>query len=264
MDIDEIKKIFKYNTLDYVLKSEIGEVLVNDGHAFISKYFDTQQNILIYRYALDDVKYLIDVLQKEKTTYLIPFVHKEFVAKLEKIGLSIRSMFKGFFKFGFNDFELVNQFDFLDISESEKAALLTQKAINTSRGFFGQTKQWIEGWILGTIDDIKEIGVKNQQIIVKRDKDKIIGLICIGLYGFDKENGPTLWVRELVVDQDYQGQKIGQTLLQEGLGYGKLLNAKKAFLLVDELNNNAIHIYKKYGFCAADEDAQIDMIYDAD
>lgn len=261
MNINDIKKKFKYFTLDHVLPSEIGDILVDNHQAFISKYFDLEQKILIYRYALDDITYLIKILKNEKEPVLVPFVDKNLVPILEGAGLLVRNVFKDYSKYGFDDVKEIEHFDFLDINEAEKASDLTKKAINSSRGFFGQTESWIKGWMLGTIEDIIETGVKNQAIIVKRDQEKLIGLICMGLYAHDKENGPILWVRELVVDKDYQGQKIGQTLLKEALSYGKKLGAKKAFLLVDELNSSAIHIYKKHGFVAKDDDGQIDMIY---
>jgi ribosomal protein S18 acetylase RimI-like enzyme len=112
----------------------------------------------------------------------------------------------------------------------------------------------------GTSDDVKDMGLKHQTVLVKKDEHiKIIGLVVVGLYGFDSERGLTVWIRELVVDQNYQGMGIGQNLLSDGLSYGKDHGAKKAFLHVDELNENAIHIYRKFGFCST-EDGQIDMI----
>lgn len=261
MDIEKIKEKFKYHSLDYVPESEIGEVVVSNDDVFISQYFDDQQELLIYRYALNDINHLMHYLKKETKTILIPFVHKSFVSTLEQAGLEVRSIFKDYFKYSFDDRDDAVDFDVLDVSEAHIASMITQNAKNTSRGFFGQTTEWFEGWILGEIDDIKETGVKHQNILVYRDNHQIVGIICIGLYGYEVESGPILWVRELVVDHSYQGKQIGQKLLKQALSYGKLHHAKKAFLHVDELNLNAIHIYKKHGFIAKDDDGQIDMIY---
>ncbi len=261
VELENIKKKFKFNSLAYVLDSEIGEVVVDNEDALITKYFDPQQNLLIYRYALDDVRYLIDYLKQENQNVLVPFVDSRFVDVLENAGLVVRSIFKDYFKHNLEDVENINGFDVLELSEAHRASMITQNARNTSRGFFGQTTQWIKGWMLGTIDDVIDIGVKHQKILVYREQQEIAGIICLGLYGYDKESGPILWIRELVVDQAYQGKKIGQRLLKKGLSYGKLKHARKAFLHVDVLNKNAIHIYEKYGFVSADDIGQIDMIY---
>ncbi|MFA7422314.1 MAG: GNAT family N-acetyltransferase [Acholeplasmataceae bacterium] len=261
MNIEKIKSKFKFHTLDYVLESELGEVVVSNDEVFISMYLDEQQDMLILRYALDDITHLVRYLKQESKTILVPFVDESFVSILEKAGLEVRSVFKDYFKYSFDDVDEHVDFDVLDVSEAQRASMITQNARNSSRGFFGQTTEWFKGWLLGTIDDIKDIGVKHQNILAYREEHKIVGVICIGLYGYEKDSGPILWVRELVVDKKYQGKKIGQKLLKQALSYGKLHHAKKAFLHVDELNLNAIHIYKKHGFIAKDDEGQIDMIY---
>ncbi len=46
------------------------------------------------------------------------------------------------------------------------------------------------------------MGIKHQAVLVKKDiEQNIIGLVVVGLYGYDSESGPTLWIRELVVDK---------------------------------------------------------------
>ncbi len=42
VELENIKKKFKFNSLAYVLDSEIGEVVVDNEDALITKYFDPQ------------------------------------------------------------------------------------------------------------------------------------------------------------------------------------------------------------------------------
>ena len=260
MKIENYVKKFKYHSLSYISEQELGEMLFDDEDKMISLFFDPEQQTLILRYAVNEKKNLLEVLKNEKRKVLIPFVEPSFVAGLEKIGYKIRSVFKDYFKRDFSDVEDSTQFTKLLEDESLNASKLTQSVINQSRGFFGQSEKWFKTWMDGTSEDVKDMGLKHQTVLVEKDnQENIIGLVVVGLYGFDSENGPTVWIRELVVDQNYQGMGIGQKLLCEGLSYGKAKGAKKAFLHVDELNENAIHIYRKYGFLPND-DSQIDMI----
>ena len=260
MNIEDYKNNFKYHGLSYISEQELGDILFDDEDKMISIFFDPEQEMLILRYAVSDKKDLVKVLKNEKRKVLIPFVEPSFVVDLEKIGYKVRSVFKDYFKRDFSDVEDSVQFTKLLEDESLKASKLTQSVINQSRGFFGQSESWFRTWIDGTSEDVKDMGIKHQAVLVKKDsKQNIIGLVVVGLYGYDSESGPTLWIRELVVDKKHQGKGIGQKLLSEGLSYGKVKGAKKSFLHVDELNENAIHIYRKNGFYPND-DGQIDMI----
>ena len=260
MKLNDYKEKFKYHSLSYISEQELGDIIFDDENKMISLFFDPEQEMLILRYAVNSIDDLIDVLKEEKRKVLIPFVDPSFVSDLKQLGYEIRSVFKDYFKRDFTDVAQSDTYHILDINESSYASKLTQSVMNQSRGFFGQSEIWFRTWMDGTSDDVVDMGLKHQTVLVKKDdQEKIIGLVVVGLYGYDSDNGPTLWIRELVVDKKYQGMGIGQHLLYEGLSYGKLHGAKKAFLHVDELNENAIHIYLKYGFCPSD-DAQIDMI----
>ncbi len=260
MKLNDYKEKFKYHSLSYISEQELGDIIFDDENKMISLFFDPEQEILILRYAVNSIDDLIDVLKEEKRKVLIPFVDPSFVSDLKQLGYEVRSIFKDYFKRDFSDVEKSEDFTECLISESLEASKLTHSVINQSRGFFGQSEIWFKTWMDGTSDDVKDMGLKHQTVLVKKNEQKkMIGLVVVGLYGYDSDSGPTVWIRELVVDQNYQGMGIGQNLLSDGLSYGKAHGAKKAFLHVDELNENAIHIYRKFGFYPT-EDSQIDMI----
>jgi len=125
-----------------------------------------------------------------------------------------------------------------------------------SRGFTGQTPHWVKSWIAREDDSIQ-----NQAILIHRnDSNDIVGIVCVGTYGHESENGAIVWIREVAIMPEYQNQGIGRKLLKQALSCGKKYGAKKAFLAVDECNTSAIHLYKSFGFKPSEEDSQIDMI----
>ncbi len=81
----------------------------------------------------------------------------------------------------------------------------------------------------------------------------------MGIYGDESKKGPVLWLREIAVLPQEQGKGIGRKLILQSLGYGKERGAKRAFLMADDCNTNAIGLYKSVGFVPS-EDAEINMV----
>ena len=112
-------------------------------------------------------------------------------------------------------------------------------------------KQWIDGSSPAVPDYVSDCAVIAEII------DEMVGIICVGIYG--NEENKTLWVREVAVKPEYQGKWIARKLIGQAFAYGIKHNAKKAFLMADECNENAIHLYKSMGFVRNSEEGQIDM-----
>lgn len=53
---------------------------------------------------------------------------------------------------------------------------------------------------------------------------------------------------KMAVSEAYQGRKVGQLLLQHCIDFGKEQGWKKLVLYSNTILENAIHIYRKYGF----------------
>ncbi len=249
---------FKYNSLQYFMSSIDDIIIKDDQSGYICIHYDDQKDINEIRFALNDVDDLIDVLNLYNEKFLIPFVPKSWIKALEALGARLESVFKDYRKLNLDDVVINDDIKHLSINEIDQAALLTQNAIGESRGFFGQNATWFKGWLDGSLEDVIDNKLTAQSVLIKKNEQgQIIGLICVGVY---QSLQTTCWIRELVVDKRYQHQKIGQNLLNQGLAYGKARGATQAFLLVDELNEIAIHIYKKFEFIPDDTDGQIDMI----
>jgi ribosomal protein S18 acetylase RimI-like enzyme len=52
----------------------------------------------------------------------------------------------------------------------------------------------------------------------------------------------------MAVDEKFQGQKIGNKLMEFGIEKAQCLGAKKLILFSNTMLGPAIHLYKKYGF----------------
>ena len=92
---------------------------------------------------------------------------------------------------------------------------------------------------LPTIQELK-YWHSNNNIIVRKDNDKIAGFIIYEL------TGVTLYLRYWFVGLDYRDMKIGSDLFKHFLYNGR--GSKRQFFWVIDDNENAIKRYKHYGF----------------
>ncbi|MGB9639138.1 MAG: GNAT family N-acetyltransferase [bacterium] len=94
-------------------------------------------------------------------------------------------------------------------------------------------------------------------IIIATDNDTkdVVGFIGGDTYYYDKELGDyAICVHEISIIPEYQGLKIGYSLINEFLDFSKKYNkqknlkAKYSVLYVGEKNNKAINFYQKLGY----------------
>ncbi len=95
----------------------------------------------------------------------------------------------------------------------------------------------------------------DNKVIVKEVDGEIVGFCCVSIYS----EGTILWIRELAVSPDFQGNGIGKELMKMALNYGLLEGAKKSFLAVDIENSTAIHLYRQFGFEAKINEIEVQM-----
>lgn len=69
-----------------------------------------------------------------------------------------------------------------------------------------------------------------------------------GTFALIKESGQVYQLSKMAVDENYQGQKIGNRLLEFCIEKAKELKAHKLTLYSNTILLPAIHLYKKYGF----------------
>ena len=249
---------FSHSSMQYLDFEEVADYRVESANEEIVLLlgYDTEANIWQYHWAADSVEKLIPLLISQ-VPFLLTFVPEEWVSKLESAGLKVRNQWHDYFRPSLDDIEAISddESDFLSIDEVNEAAAVTQLCREQTRGFTGQTSEWLESWLHG------DENVKDPAVLVYRLPDgKIAGILCTGTYGHDSKEGPVVWIREVAVKPGYQGQGIGRKLVSQALQYGKRCGATRAFLAVDEENTGAIHLYESLGFVASAEPGEINMM----
>lgn len=213
-----------------------------------------------YHWAANNAKEVLDAIG-EADNCLVEFIPKDWVSTFEEDGFVIRDCWMDYFMDSLAEIPAMEEGtaeeDFLKADESKEASAVTMACKGQSRGFTGQTEEWIKEWL----DNSGEGDAIHKAILVKRDTEKkITGLVCTGIYGYDSKKGPIAWIREVAVRPEYQNRGIARELIGKALRYCKYHGAKRAFLAADECNLHAIHLYRSIGFCPGAGEGQIDMV----
>lgn len=147
------------------------------------------------------------------------------------------------------------------LSETAEAAAVSQSCRLQSREFFGETNESLIAWMTGCDPQAQAGGSRHETVLACRDGNRMVGIVCVSVYGYDGKHGPIVWVREVAVLPEYQGGGYGRVLVESALQYGIDHGAVRAFLLADDCNMSAIALYRKIGFEPSEDDVQIDLVY---
>ncbi|MEX1376901.1 MAG: GNAT family N-acetyltransferase [Eubacteriales bacterium] len=251
-------KAFLHSSFEYIEYGDVEgyELLADNNSIILLLGLNREAKTYEYIWAANDADTLINSLKCDQVFYF-SFVPKKWITTFENAGMHIRNAWHDYF---INDLNKLNiecelPFDFLEPSEIDIASAITKECRDQSRGFTGQTSEWIKEWLC------ENENAKDTAVLVHRtSNNEIAGILCVGLYGHSSENGHTVWIKEVAVCPEYQNQGIGRKLISQALVYGKQRGAKKAFLAADEENINAIHLYTSLGFIASADDSEITMI----
>ena len=218
--------------------------------------YDNEAKYWQYHWAANSAEKLIPLLTCPEP-FLLTFVPNEWVPELESAGLKVRNKWHDYFRANLEDIEHISddKLDFLSMDEVDEASALTMQCRGQTRGFTGQTAEWFQQYLQGN-EDLKDPAV----LVHRMPDDEIAGLVCTGTYGHESKDGAVVWIREVAVKPEYQGQGIGRRLVSQALQYGKRCGASRAFLAVDEENLGAIHLYESLGFLASKEAGEINMV----
>lgn len=80
-------------------------------------------------------------------------------------------------------------------------------------------------------------------IFFVKDEDKIVGTVAL----MKMEEG-VFELTKMAVTPEYQGKNIGQKLMEHTLNYAREKGWKRLIIYSNRKLENAIYIYKKYGF----------------
>lgn len=258
---DEIKNSlqdFRYTSLNYTEYEEIldYEVMINDNKAIIVYGFNIENGKYEYHWACNYKEDLLILLEKRNNNEMITFVPKGWVSSIEGIGFSIYAIWNDYFTEELERYTSTDGPRLVGYSNAHEASEVTLSCIGQSRGFAGQSESWMKQWI-----ENKEPAVPSytyNTAVIAEIIHELVGVICVGTY--ESGNKTILWVREIAVKPEFQGKGIGRKLIGQAFTYGLKYGAKKAFLMADECNDNALYLYKSMGFKPGDDESQIDMI----
>jgi GNAT superfamily N-acetyltransferase len=250
---------YRYHSFEYLDYESVADYkIIQADEVLLLIYGRNQENGIDAAYwAADDVRILAEGVKCLGSETLINFIPGEWKEYLSEQGFSDYAMYR---EYWIDDIESVLSlptYSLLEEQEYEQASRVTKSVKNQSRGFHGESTEWIGNWIKGENTNMDDITDCN--IIVHRENGQVAGVACVGIYGHDSKKGAVLWLRELAVLQKLQGKGIGRQLIMQSIGYGKSKGAKRAFLMADDCNINALGLYKSTGFIPNDE-IEINMV----
>jgi GNAT superfamily N-acetyltransferase len=80
--------------------------------------------------------------------------------------------------------------------------------------------------------------------VAKDASGKVVGMVSAQLVISTAQGAKSAWVEDMVIESAYRGQGIGKQLLQNALDWAKNKGARRAQLLVDIENTEALGYYR--------------------
>ncbi|RDY27824.1 GNAT family N-acetyltransferase [Romboutsia weinsteinii] len=257
-------KNYKFNSLIHTDYEEIldYEVILDTEKCVLLYGYNKEMKLYEFSFAADEPKVVLDEINRSNKAGLITFIPNEWVCKFKENGFDIFAIWNDYFNQDISKYIVDDKIEKLSIDECKQASDITLSCRGQSRGFAGQSEEWIYRWINGIEPTANMFNSRDSSILVHRENNTICGIVCIAIYGDNRQSGSTLWIREIAVSPEYQNRGIGKKLLNQALLYGVKNGAKKSYLMADECNNNAIHLYRKMGFYSDKIEHEITMIKD--
>ncbi|MDF2542583.1 MAG: hypothetical protein K0S47_2301 [Herbinix sp.] len=259
--LKEGAKCFLYHSFEYVDYDDVKDYkILQEDEKLILLYSVIPKNGYkkIY-WAANGVKELGQAIASLGKNIVFTFIPLDFRNDLIQQGFTDYAMFREYWIEDINSIEGDGDYKFLKEEESEQAAKVTQSCRLQSRGFLGEQESFFREWISNQEPGAVNCGCKNCCVLIHKIEQKIVGVACVAVYGQDSKKGPVLWLREIAVMPEYQGKGLGRKLIRQAIQYGKENGAKRAFLMADDCNHNAIRLYESIGFVPND-DIEINMM----
>lgn len=256
-EINEQLNSFTYTSLTYTPYEYItdGTILQKTEDLILIQGRNDELSMPELYFCTNSISLLLKAIDSIKGSLYMQFVPNSYVEEFQSHGFESFAHFREMYSY---DIKGDCSVSMLSIEDAKEAAAVTRSCRLQSRGFLGETTEWVENWMQG--NDPNASYCKHSAILITRYENTITGIVAVTLYNFDKPEGPTLWIREVAVRQEFQHKGYGKQLLSQAFTYGARYKAAKAFLMADVLNINALSLYQQFGFSYIDDDGQIDMI----
>jgi len=252
---------FKLSSMNYLDAKALGSFsIVKDDDTALIIQSGCNERMLVH-WAVNGVDDLISTVRALARTGIIKedteieFVPEACVEAFEQIGFRTLSEWVDYWKSPIDAIEIDVPEGLVvrcaNKDEYARAAEITQACRGLSRGFIGETSDWIREWSES----------EHSMVYFALMGSMTVGICCVSIYGFDNAEGPTMWLREVAVDPLYHSRKIGLSLMAEALQWGVSQGAARSFLACDAENSVGIRLYEGLGYRRGSERGQINMIY---
>lgn len=258
-----INKKYKYTSLEYIDEEDIKDAkVIHQDENSVFLYKEMEDKVELFWGAdskegfIQGLNCFEDLIEENKISgkkIHIKFIPEEFISYLEKKDFRVIAEFVDFWN---RDIETIS-IDGYDTSNIRRlkegeygiAGQITRNCTGYSREFTGEDDEWIKEWNESN----------NSCIFIAEKEGKMTGICCVNLYGFESDKGIVLWIREVAVDPQYQGQGIGRSLLTYAIKWGRESGAKRSFLACDVENYRGIKLYESLGYIRAEGRGEIRM-----
>ena len=240
---------YKYSSMNYIDfdACKNAEILYDNDMLILLQDKSKLPSILYF--ATNNFEEVVHIIAKMSGKLRLHFVPKAYAEQLKELNFIEWGEYADFWNINLSktaaQFKSLDKPEYLSLDECEEASIVTKSCMGRSRGFEGAPLEFYEEWLN-----------EGNQIIIGRIGMVIVGVCCVAIYN----EGTTLWIKEFAVDPKHQGIGLGKKLLEQAINYGIQYGATKGFLLADVLNENAIGLYKKYGFEMKDDESELQMV----
>lgn len=100
--------------------------------------------------------------------------------------------------------------------------------------------------VTNTVELMSEEDKYFHSIVAEKEDGEIVGM-AIYFFAYYTWVGKSLYLDDIVVKEQFRGNKIGTKLLDKVIEFGKENNCKRIRWQVLDWNINAIEFYRKYG-----------------
>lgn len=229
---------FKYSSFEYQEFSDCNKSTIFANSSDLIFLLDETTTPQKINFAYNNLDFFIDEIKKIPTDVAlqINFACKDHLGVFNELGFSIYAEFCDFFNFNFVETAkncLDAEINYINDTQYEEVSMISLECANQSRGFTGETTEFFIEWV----------GDGNN-ILVEHYNGQLAGFCCVAIYN----NGENLWIREIAVAPQFQGNGVAKSLMKQAIKYGFEKGATKGFLAADLQNHNAIKLYNKFGF----------------
>jgi len=120
-----------------------------------------------------------------------------------------------------------------------------------SKKFYDLNIEWLKTYFFVEPYD-KEVLSNPEKYIIQKGGYIFFALINSEIVGtvalMPLENNDTFELTKMAVSPEYRGRKIGQQLMQHCISFSNTCNIKSLIIYSSRKLENAIYIYRKYGF----------------